>query len=32
VEDEEVLEETIEEVACRWCGSGQAVHPVTDGP
>ena len=31
VEDEEVLDETIEEVACRWCGNGNAVHPVTDG-
>ena len=31
VEDEEVLAETIEAVACRWCGNGDAVHPVTDG-
>ena len=23
IEDEEVLSETVEEVACRWCGSGQ---------
>ncbi|MDQ6728245.1 MAG: hypothetical protein M3066_19105 [Actinomycetota bacterium] len=29
VEDEEVLAETVEEVACRWCGSGRAVEPVT---
>lgn len=28
VEDEEVLAETVEEVACRWCGSGQAVENV----
>ncbi len=25
VEDTEVLEEEIEEVACRWCGHGKAV-------
>ncbi|HMQ25900.1 MAG TPA: hypothetical protein PKA98_07925 [Acidimicrobiales bacterium] len=31
VEDEEVLKETIEDVACRWCGNGRAVHPVTEG-
>ncbi len=30
VEDEDVLSETVEEVACRWCGSGRAVEPVTD--
>ncbi len=28
VEDEEVLSETVEDVACRWCGSGQAVENV----
>ena len=28
VEDEEVLAETIEEVACRWCGSSRAVEPL----
>jgi hypothetical protein len=28
VEDEEVLSETVEDVACRWCGSGQAVESV----
>jgi hypothetical protein len=26
VEDEEVLAETVEEVACRWCGTGTAVE------
>ena len=26
VEDEEVLAETVEEVACRWCGSARAVE------
>lgn len=25
VEESEVLAETIESVACRWCGSGQVV-------
>jgi hypothetical protein len=28
VEDEEVLSETVEDVACRWCGSGKAVEVV----
>ena len=32
VEDEEVLAETVEEVACRWCGSGRAVEPLLSGP
>ena len=31
VEDEEVLHEDIEEVSCRWCGSGGAVQ-VVEGP
>ena len=26
VEDEEVLEETVGEVTCRWCGHGRAVE------
>ncbi len=30
VEDEDVLSETVEEVACRWCGSGRAVEPVSE--
>ncbi|MGH9179287.1 MAG: hypothetical protein ACRD0N_12135 [Acidimicrobiales bacterium] len=25
VEDEEVLDEVVEDVSCRWCGSGRAV-------
>lgn len=29
VEEEQVLSETIEEVACRWCGTSAGVHPVT---
>ncbi len=30
VEDEDVLDEHVEEVACRWCGSGASVHPVSE--
>lgn len=32
IEDEEVLAESVEEVTCRWCGSGKAVEavPVAD--
>lgn len=26
VEEEEVLAETVEDVSCRWCGSGNAVE------
>lgn len=29
VEDEEVLGETVEEVACRWCGNGDHVEAIT---
>lgn len=32
VEDEEVLSETVEEVACRWCGSSRAVEAVAGMP
>ena len=39
VEEEVVLGEEVEEVACRWCGSGRSVEviesgttPVGDGP
>ena len=28
IEDEEVLVESVEEVTCRWCGSGKAVETV----
>ena len=28
VEDEEVLSETVEDVSCRWCGTGQAVEEL----
>jgi hypothetical protein len=30
VEDEEVLEERVEEITCRWCGTGTAVEAVAD--
>jgi hypothetical protein len=30
VEDEQVLEETVEEVSCRWCGHGRAVEAVEE--
>lgn len=28
VEDEVVVDETVEEVSCRWCGSGAAVEVI----
>lgn len=31
VEDEEVLDERVEDVSCRWCGSGKAVEVLADG-
>jgi hypothetical protein len=30
VEDEDVLEETVEHVSCRWCGSGKAVEVLDE--
>jgi DNA-directed RNA polymerase subunit RPC12/RpoP len=32
VEDEEVLSETVEDVACRWCGSSRAVESLDAAP
>ena len=32
VEDEEVLAETVEEVACRWCGSTKSVEILSGEP
>jgi hypothetical protein len=29
VEDEEVLDERVEDVACRWCGTGEHVEAIT---
>jgi hypothetical protein len=31
VEDVEVLDESVEEVSCRWCGNGNAVEVIDDG-
>jgi hypothetical protein len=31
VEDVEVLEESVEEVSCRWCGNGNAIEVIEDG-
>jgi hypothetical protein len=30
VEDEAVLDATVEHVSCRWCGSGAAVEAIDD--
>lgn len=30
VEDEEVLSEVVEEVSCRWCGSGRGVEELRE--
>jgi hypothetical protein len=30
VEDEEVLAEEVEDVSCRWCGSGRSVEQLTE--
>ena len=32
VEDEEVLDEVVEAVDCRWCGSGAAVEILEGDP
>ena len=32
VEDEEVLDETVEEVRCRWCGAAGEVIEVLEDP
>ncbi len=32
VEDEEVLEEVVEAVDCRWCGSGASVEILEGDP
>ncbi len=31
VEEEEVLSEVVEDVSCRWCGSGSAIEVVAEG-
>jgi hypothetical protein len=30
VEDVEVLEESVEDVTCRWCGNGTAIEVIED--
>jgi len=30
VEDEELLTEVVEDVSCRWCGSGASVEELTE--
>lgn len=30
VEEPEVLEESVEAVACRWCNSGSGIEVITD--
>jgi hypothetical protein len=30
VEDEQVLSEVVEDVSCRWCGSGKAVEVLSE--
>jgi DNA-directed RNA polymerase subunit RPC12/RpoP len=32
IEDEEVVESSIHEVACRWCGHGRSIEVLEDGP
>lgn len=31
VEDEAVLSEVVEEVSCRWCGTGASVEELPEG-
>ena len=31
VDDEQVLAQTVEEVSCRWCGTGASVERVPEG-
>jgi hypothetical protein len=30
IEDVEVLDHTVEEVSCRWCGNGNAIEIIED--
>ncbi len=32
VEEEQVLEESVESVSCRWCGDGGAVETIESAP
>ncbi len=31
VEEVEVLNESVDEVSCRWCGNGKAIEVIEDG-
>ncbi len=31
IEEVDVLDESVEEVSCRWCGNGKAVEVLEDG-
>ncbi len=31
IEEVEVLDESIEEVVCRWCGNGRSVESIESG-
>ena len=30
VEDEDLLSEVVDDVSCRWCGTGRSVEPLLD--
>jgi hypothetical protein len=30
IEDESVVDERVEQVTCRWCGTGTAVEPIDE--
>ena len=32
IEDEVVLDETVEEITCRWCGNGKGVEVLESDP
>ena len=31
IEEEEVLDEQVEDVSCRWCGNGKAIEVLAEG-
>ncbi len=31
IEDVEVLDESVDEVSCRWCGNGNSIEVLEDG-
>ncbi len=30
IEDEEILEESVDQVSCRWCGTGTSIETLVD--